>query len=414
MPKIRVIGIGYRDLDKRTRKALLSASVVLSSPRLYEVFQRYPEAVKVKDRIIVHQRFTEMMDYLREAIQKGEEVALLGSGDPLFFGIGRRLLREFGSEKVEIYPDLSSMQVAMARVGLAWDDAFSISLHGGPIEGQRRKLPYSLEHIPSLIKRHKKLVILTDSEYNPRRIATELQERIPFSVDYYVCQKMGYPDEKVEKLSLKEASERDFQEPNLVIIVKTEEDIQDVVFGVNEEEIAHKRGMITKDEVRVVSLHKLRLPSQGVLWDIGAGSGSVSIEAARINPFLRVYAVEKDPEMIETIKVNRDSFGTYNLEVLFAEAPEGLESLPTPDRVFIGGSGGRLREIIETLSGLMERGIVVLNLTRIETLTEAINVLKRANFQVDLTHVNVSRGGELGGLTHLKALNPVFVVRGQR
>ncbi|RME67604.1 MAG: precorrin-6y C5,15-methyltransferase (decarboxylating) subunit CbiE, partial [Nitrospirae bacterium] len=372
------------------------------------------EYEKVKDRVLVHERFTEMMQYLRERIEKGQDVVLLGSGDPLFFGIGRRLLREFGPEKVEILPDLSSMQVAAAKAGIPWDDAFFMSLHGGPIEGQRRQLPYDLEHIPALLNRYKKIVILTDSEYNPKRIANALKDKLPFSTAFYVCQKMGYPDEKVEKLTLEDASERDFQEPNLVIIIKEDEHYRDTIFGLTEEDITHKRGLITKDEIRAVSIHKLRLPYEGVLWDIGAGSGAVSIEAAKLSLFLKVYAIEKDPEMIETLRENINILGTPNIEIIETEAPQDLDQLPPPDRVFIGGSGGRLREIIEKVSEVMKEGVVVINLSRIELIKEAMDALTKEGFQVDISQVSVSRGSDLGGLTYLKALNPVFILRGQR
>ncbi len=200
-----------------------------------------------------------------------------------------------------------------------------------------------------------------------------------------------------------------------MILLRTDGDAhEEVVFGLTEGEIHHKEGMITKDEVRAVSLHRLRLPLRGVLWDIGAGSGSVSIEAARLSPFLRVYAIERDPDMVEIIRTNRDRLGSPNLEILRAEAPDGLDKLPRPDRVFIGGSGGRLREILGTVSALMEVGIIVANITRVEALSEAMEVLKKENFLVDVTQVSVSRGVTLGGLTHLRALNPVFVLRAGR
>jgi precorrin-6Y C5,15-methyltransferase (decarboxylating) len=355
-----------------------------------------------------------MMNYLKETLARGEDVVLLGSGDPLYFGIGKRALREFGPERVEILPDLSSMQVAMARAGIAWDDAFFMSLHGGPVEGQRRNLPYGLDHLPAILQRHRKVVILTDSEYNPARIARALVDKLTFEVDYYVCQRMGYPEEKVERLGLKEASEKEFLEPNLVVIVKRDAHYEDVVFGLEEDSILCREGMITKDEIRAVSIHKLRIPTEGVLWDIGAGSGSIGLEAARMSPFLRAYAIEKAPEAVKLIMKNRDRFGAYNLEVVEGYAPEALEGLPEPQRVFIGGTGGRLSEILKVVSERMVQGVVVMNLTRLEALTEAMALLKEEGFRVDLTEVTVSKGKELGGLTHLQGLNPVFVLRGTR
>ncbi len=412
--KLYIIGIGYRPLDRRSKQTLTKARVILASPRLYEVFTGYEEFESVKERIIVHERFTDMMNYLRDTLHRGEDVVLLGSGDPLFFGIGRRAIKEFGPDMVEILPDLSSMQVAMARAGIPWDDAFFMSLHGGPVEGQRRKLPYTLEHLPAILQRHKKVIILTDAEYNPARIARDLAERLPFEVDYYVCQRMGYPDERLQRLTLQEASEMEFLEPNLVLILKKDTPEETVVLGLEEEDFLHREGMITKTETRAVCLHRLRIPAEGVLWDIGAGSGSVGLEATMLSPYLRVYAVEKDPEAVELIRKNRDRLGAYTLKVVHGTAPEALAELPEPQRVFIGGTGGRLQEILMTVSRRLSKGVVVMNLTRLEPLTEAMALLTEQGFRVDVTEVGVFRGKALGGLTHLQGLNPVFVVRGIR
>ena len=172
-----------------------------------------------------------------------------------------------------------------------------------------------------------------------------------------------------------------------------------IKFGLSETEIIHSRGLITKNEVRAVTIHKLSLPQRGVLWDIGAGSGSVSIEAARLYPELKVFAVEKDEEQIRNIKENRTKFDATNIEIIKGQAPDVLINLPVPDRVFIGGSGGAIKEIIEFVSSKISSGIVVINAITIETLNEAIKSLENKGFVVEVSEISVSRSKNCIGQT---------------
>ena len=164
----------------------------------------------------------------------------------------------------------------------------------------------------------------------------------------HVCERLGFDDERITEGPPAALESLSFKEP-LVVIVTRDEDAQTEArpaFGLREDEIAHPGGLITKSEVRAVALHALRLPGRGVMWDIGAGSGAVSIEAARLCPQLRIFAIEKDAGQIETIGANRASFRLPGIVTVEGEAPAALDSLPAPDRVFVGGSGGRLPEII--------------------------------------------------------------------
>ena len=173
-------------------------------------------------------------------------------------------------------------------------------------------------------------------------------------------------------------------------------------------------GLITKDEVRAVALHALRLPERGVMWDIGAGSGAVSVEAARLSPRLRIFAVEKEPAQIERILENRAFFGLPSIEAVEGEAPAALGPLPAPDRVFVGGSGGRLAQIIETVGAGMEKGIVVVNAATLDTLNEAVAGLEKAGFRLGVSQVSIARMRPAGGKRLMTALNPVFVITGEK
>ena len=172
-----------------------------------------------------------------------------------------------------------------------------------------------------------------------------------------------------------------------------------------------KSGLITKSEVRAVVLAKLQLLPGQVLWDVGAGCGSVGLEASLLLPRGQVLAVEQQPERARQIMTNRSRFGAANLEVVNGTAPECLASLPCPDRVFIGGGGSRIHEILEAvLTRIQPRGRVVLTAALLATLHTAGEVLQARGWEVEICQVQVSRSRELGSSAYLQALNPVWII----
>jgi precorrin-6Y C5,15-methyltransferase (decarboxylating) len=184
-------------------------------------------------------------------------------------------------------------------------------------------------------------------------------------------------------------------------------------FGLKETEISHSKGLITKDEVRAVTIHKLRLPQRSVFWDIGAGSGSVSIEAARLYPDLKVFAIEKDMEQINHIEENKIRFNADNIEIVKGEAPDVLNGLPLPERVFIGGSGERLKEIMDYVIK-NQVNIIVVNAATIETMTDAVQCFEEHGFNVAISEISVSRAKTIAGKRHMSALNPIFIIVGEK
>jgi precorrin-6Y C5,15-methyltransferase (decarboxylating) len=419
--KLSLVGIGYRPLGKQAREIVRKADVILASSRLLDVFKRYNEYEAVKDRIKVIDRVPETVVYTKDWFAQAAHapLVLLASGDPMFFGIGRRMVEEFGIERIEIIPDLSSMQEAFARINVPWDDAFSISVHGGPEIAKRRALPYKVKDIPWLIRKYPKIAVLTDRQNNPALIAGEIgtaPTEVRDGITLYVCERLGYDDERIWTGAVGEAAGMTFSEPNVMIILRTAsgERSREIGFGLREEELEHRDGMITKDEVRAVSIHKLRLPSKGLLWDIGAGSGSVAIEAARLAPGLTVIAVERDEAQTTRIRANKMKFDVRNLKLIEGSAPDTLTDLGAPDRVFIGGSGGRLAEIVELASGRMQAGIIVINAATLETLQEGIAALERSGFATDVSEVSVSRSRIVAGKKMMSSMNPVFIMKGER
>ncbi len=410
MARIYVIGIGYRPLDRKALDALSRSTVILTSQRLFDVFQRYEQFDAVRKKIKVINNINETMEYMKSLCSdpKVKEFALLASGDPMFFGIGRRVIEEFGTASVEMMPDLSSIQLAFSRLKERWDNALLISVHGGPDPQKRRTLKYEVRDIPALLNDHPTIAVLTDRVNNPSVIAGELDPEI----EMHVCEKLGYPEERIISGKAGKIAGMSFEDPNIVILRGREREV--VPLGLGEDEIVHSRGLITKDEVRAITLHKLRFPRKGVFWDIGAGSGSVSVEASRLCPGLKVYAVEKNGEQIDNLRNNVRRFSVPDMEIIHGSAPGALNGLPSPDRVFIGGSGGRLKEIVENVCTRMTSGVIIINAVTLDTLNESFSSLEDNGCMTDVTEVSISRSKIIGDRKHMNALNPVFIVRGVR
>ncbi len=433
MNRVSVIGLGYLPLSSEARDRLLGADLILASRRLEAVFQRHDICASVQHKVRVIEKIDSPVAYICDHMEDSS-LAVLASGDPLFFGIGRRLIRELGRERVEIYPNLSSVQLAFAAIGEAWDDALLMSLHGGPDPEKRRRLRYTLQDLPSLLEGHPKIAILTDRENSPARIAEFLHRaglKNEQSLRLYVCEKLGYPDARITSGTPAELFPRTFADPNVVIIVPADEEGQDweqaapnacttadttaadPAFGLREDELLHSRGLITKNEVRAVALHSLRLPRSGVFWDIGAGSGSISIEAARLCPGLNVYAIEKNGEQLANIRENVLRFGVANVTVVAGAAPAALDGLPAPDRIFIGGSV-QLSGVMDAIGEKMPRGVIVLNAIALETINEALQLMAAGGWEPEVSQISASRSKLVNGRHHMSANNPIFVVRGER
>ena len=348
---------------------------------------------------------------IRHGLDSGN-VGVLASGDPLFFGIGRRLLKEFGADQLIILPALSTMQEACARFKLPWDDMNMVSLHG------RKTL-----HGPGLLLGREKSFAFTDRHNTPARLARQLADYLELIEDQpmlagcrvHVAENLGSTEERLFSGTLAEAAAQDFAELNVLIVTRprlADENLP--LFGLSEEEIAHSRGLITKDEVRAVTLHALRLPSTGVFWDLGAGSGSISVAAARLQPGLTVFAVDQHNEALANVKRNIRRFGCYNIIPIQGEATAVLGDLPDPDRVFVGGSGGKLSAIIaEAAQRLPTGGRLVVNGVIPKTVAEAPQCMAAHGLKVDLTKIQIERM-TFPEIEQGKVLNPITVMTGRK
>ena len=387
-----VIGIGDNGADSLSREALrrvAAAEVLLGGERHLAFFADHPaEKVAIRDNL---------KEIAARLQAESRPVVVLASGDPLFYGIAGYLATKIGRDRLEILPNISSMQLAFARVKESWHDAALVSCHAKPIDDAL-----------DVIRDAKKVGVFTDHENTPSRIARELLKAGIGGFRAHVCENLGGADERVSSWDLEELTGQSFSPLNVLVLAKKAEapafQRRDWTIGIPEEAFYQRqplKGLITKTEVRVLSLAKMRLRPSNVVWDIGAGSGSVSIEAALLGA--KVWAIEKNKEDCEIIRRNIEKFDVPQVAVVHGTAPAALAELPAPDAVFIGGSGGEMSELVRLCrERLLPGGRLVANVATLENLAQAPSH--------DVTLVQISRTRPILNLHRFEAINPVFIV----
>ena len=391
-----MVGLGFKPVESKVKELFLKAVFVTGFKGSRKLVESLPFYESIKSKCEFFEKLEEVLTNISKHLEKGS-VIVVASGDPFYFGIGEVLIKKFGTNKVELYPDLSSLQKGASALKLKWWEFKSLSFHGKKLD--KEKLLKSLFT-------YKKLAILTDPKNTPSEIARLLLAE-DVRVDFAVCEKLGSEEERCSFYELEEVVKKDFSYPNIVFLVLKEE-IKG--YGLREEEFLTQGGMITKDEVRAIILHKLRLYDAKVFWDIGAGSGSVSIEAGFLNPELKIFAIEKDPRMCEVAKENIKRFRAYQVKLVEGEAPECLQNLPKADRVFVGGSSGRLKDILNFLKRLDTLEVVLIAGVTLNTVLEALSAFNPEDWNRRVSEVFVARESPLKTSRILKALNPIFLI----
>lgn len=398
--KIYLVGAGitgWEGFASKAREVIGKSEVLIGHQRHLDIFPDFSGEKRLLGDL------SELMDFLK---QTDRRVTLLASGDPTFFGVSRFLLRNLPKERIEIFPNVTSMQYAFARIKEPWDDGIFVSVHG-------RGLHPAVDKIIAA----EKACVLTDKVNTPAAIAAELIERGAEGYEAWLCEDLGMATEKFTKTTLRGLLDIMASELNLLILIRTYEPnlVHYPLIGIDDDEFHTSKKLITKQEVRAVTLAKLQLQDDLVLWDIGAGSCSVSIEASNLMPNGRIFAVERNQQCVAFINENLKKFCARNIKLIEAFAPEGLDDLPDPDRVFIGGAGGKLDEIIDAVSQrLRPEGAVVINAVTLDTLTRAVEFLEDHGFTVEAACVNIAKTRSLTEYKMFEAQNPVYVISARK
>ena len=419
--KIHIIGLsveGRESLSQNALKLVESANLLIGGERHLEEFPEFKG-----ERFVLRSNLKEMLEVVNASrlTSHVSPIVVLASGDPGLYGIADYLIRNLGRDSVEITPNVSAMQWAFAKAKVSWNDARIVSSHGR-----------GMGKILEAAKEADKIGIFTSNGDEPSEIAKLLSDNGLNGFTAYICEDLGMETEKISEIPVSEVVGKRFAALNVMVLLRQGSGLRGKglegnlnrtpyplpltpLIGLPDSSFTHSKGLITKEEVRIVSLAKLRLRDNSVVWDIGAGSGSLGIEAARLARNGKVFAIEKEPERVAHIRENIKKFGVANMIVLEGKAPEGLDGFSDPDAVFIGGSGGNLSDILDVVKGrLRPSGRIVINAITLETLHEATTGLKDRGFDVEVVSLNIARSKDLIGMKMFEAENPVFVIIGRR
>ncbi|SHI76591.1 precorrin-6A reductase [Parasporobacterium paucivorans] len=387
------IGMGSRgNMTVETCQALDSADLIIGAKRLTDAAGFAGKAVynSYKD--------SEIKKYIEEHPEYRNIVVAL-SGDAGFYSGAKRLLNVLDEYKPEILCGIPTVSYLCSKLGESWEDAYLASIHGRE------------ENILDRITKYRKVFALLGGNKTVDGLCRELIYFNLKDVTIHVGESLSYPDEKITSGKPEEILGKNFASLSAVLIVNENVLHNIVTHGIPDEEFLRARVPMTKEEVRSVSLSKLRLKKNSIIYDIGAGTGSVSIEMSLQSPDGMVYAIEKNEEAVQLIELNRIKFRTGNLRIIQALAPDGLADLPAPTHAFIGGSSGNMKEILKNLLEKNPQIRIVINASTLETMGEIVGIIGEIPLKdLNIVQVNVSRAKKIGNYHMMEGVNPVSII----
>lgn len=404
--RIRIVGIGEDGLEGLTavaRKLIADADLLVGET---QTLNRIPPGDA--ERLAVGSRLDEVVGRLQTVT--AQKVVVLAEGDPLFYGVARYLCDQLGKDRFEVVPHVSSMQLAFARVKESWEEAFLTNLAS-----------HNIGAVVEQIRVAEKVGLFTTENCPPSAVAKALLER---DIDYftaYVCENLNSPDERVTQGELAELVDLQFHPLNVMILVRKpavpdrpSEAIGLRLFGNPDEMFGQtqpKYELVTPAEVRAMALAEMDLGPRSIVWDVGAGSGSVAIEAARIADDGSVYAIEQDVEDRELIVENAKRFGVRNLVAILGHAPEAYAELPDPDAIFVGGTGrGVGRLIAAAFERLRSGGRLVATMRSVNNVSEIQQAFIAEGIQIKIWMINLARGTYQLDRVRFEPLVPTFLM----
>lgn len=397
MERMKLIGIGAdgrNSLPSLYERWIHESERLVGGERQLSFFPHYKG-----EKIVIRSNLSSLFETL---VNEPKKTVILASGDPLFYGIGSYLAKKV---PIEVYPSVSSLQWAFAKMGESWHDAYVVSLHGRSIKGLAQR-----------IDGKEKVAILTDETNDPRAIASYLLKYGMTEYEAFVGENLGGENERCRFMTLEEMKDGMFASLNIVVLRRVHQG-PSWTFGIEDEEFFQRKpekGLITKKEVRVLSLQALCLHEKSVVWDIGTCTGSVAIEAAKMAREGAVFAIEKNAHDIEICQKNMKKFRA-DFTLVHGRAPEQLEQFPDPDAVFIGGTAGSLRDIVAVCCARLKKGgRIVVNAVTIETLYEAMEAFRQYGYHADILLAQFSRSKPILQLTRFDALNPIYIISARK
>lgn len=384
MRELIVAGAGIGQLTPEVREAVSAADVVFSSPRFWHVIPEGKRVIDIKS-------FTDIDS-------EAGQVLVLVSGDPGIFSLLPRLKHKFPDVPLRVLPGISSLQAICARAGESWSDAAILSGHGRPL---------TPGVLLNTVERSRITVLFCDRNRSPEWACRNLSGMS--GIEIFTGERLGTPTERVMSGTPEELSGCEFAEPAIVLVRNSHPYSPKTLYPRDGDFIRVEGVVMTNESVRSVILGRLNLSSNSVFWDIGAGTGSISIAAGLAFPYIDIHAVDYKPEAAEVISLNAQKFHLHNITIHESRALGTIKRLPEPSSVFIGGSEGELSGILEYLSGFNNIHVVSACVT-LETLTKAYELMRNWN-NFESVQVSISSSKFLTPeATLMKAQAPVTVL----
>ena len=392
--KVYIIGVGVGDaslLTLEARSILQSCDAVCGAERVIGTVSGYGKPVFCG---ILPEQIKAYMD----SVPEFRTFAAVMRGDTGFYSGAKKLIQALDGYDVTLIPGISSPAYFAAKLKISWENAKLISLHG-------RKA-----NLIRAVDTHRLVFALTGGEHTAGAVCAKLCEYGFSHVLVSVGERLSYPDEKITRGTARDFAGRQF-DPLSILLIENASAAEWIPHGIPDAGFLRAEVPMTKSEVRTVVLSRLALHADSVVWDIGAGTGSVSVECALAAYAGCVYAVEKNAAAVDLIEKNARRFKADNLIAVAGEAPAALEALPAPTHVFIGGSSGHLREILALLLRRNPKVRVVLSAATLETQAEALSCAEELGFiRFEAVQISASRAKKLGGYHMMSAQNPVVVI----
>lgn len=401
--RIYIIGVGMspENIPISYFEIIQSAGILVGGKRLLEFFPDY-KGLKIEIRGDI----SDVLDKIRQYVHGNRNIVILASGDPLFFGIAERALKEFDKELIEILPNISSIQQFFAKIKEPWQNIPIITLHG-------KKDQDNYFEIIKLFKNNESAIaILTDKSNSPDEIANFLTKNRLDCIKMFIAEDLGTEIERLSSGYPKEISQKQFSSLNVVMLKNENPEKNGFLSGIGLDDslYKHQEGLITKSEMRAIIISKLDLKKEHIFWDIGAGSGSVSIEAANFIIPKNIYSIEKDTLRCEDIKENMNKFYLNNIKLINDSAPECLNGLPCPDRVFIGGSNGKIERILDAIiKKINKNGKIIISVILLETFNKLLNYLEEHDMNFEVVQISIQKTEKLCKSLFFKPYNPCWL-----
>ena len=396
---ISCIGIGMGTLDTLTHEAaetIRNADILFGAKRILESVEHMPDLLRDDQERVEEYRSAQIAEYLSTRLNL-TRIVILMSGDVGFYSGARLVQDAFPDEKIDYYCGISSVVYFASKVPTAWQDAKLLSAHGRSL------------NLLNCVQRYPKIIMIVSGVEDVRAICQELVEAEMTYVHVTVGTNLSYPEETVTS-----GTPEDFLQAETtglhIMLLENPQANHIIVPGMSDETFVRGKVPMTKEEIRILSVAKLQLTEDSIVYDVGAGTGSVSMECARLCTNGTVYAVERNPEGIALIRENSKKLRLSNVKAIEGLAPEALMDLPAPTHAFIGGSAGNMGEILDVLRAKNPSVRIVINTIALESISEVMQLLKERGYDADIVQISAAKSRVLGRYHMMTGLNPVYII----